>query len=182
MALLSTPESNQNFQLPHFQGLGLDNQIYTQDHFSKNRTLLVMFICNHCPYVMAIEDRLILLNSELKQMNVDVLAISSNDATIFPDDSFLNLQKRWLEKKMNWIYLYDENQTIAKSFAAVCTPDFFVFDKNKFLKYRGRLDDSWKNPEKVKRRELLEAIQKINKNENPEIEIPSMGCSIKWKN
>jgi hypothetical protein len=142
-----------------------------------------MFICNHCPYVKAIEDRLITLAREIKSFGGQVVGICSNDGVNYPEDSFANLKKRWTEKSYGFPYLHDETQSVAKSFGAVCTPDFFVFNKDRKLRYRGRLDDSWKEPQKVTRQELLLATKSIAQTGELSIsfdQTPSMGCSIKW--
>ena len=140
-----------------------------------------MFICNHCPYVIAIEDRLIQLGHDLKKQDIHLIAICSNDETTYSDDSFINLQKRAADKKFSFVYLHDKSQEVAKNFGAVCTPDFFVFDQSAKLAYRGRLDDSWKDSLKVKSRELYDAVLEIAAGKP--ISMPqtsSMGCSIKW--
>ncbi len=182
MALIHTPEKIEfGIDCPDFSLLGTDNKTYTKHDFLNSKPLVVMFICNHCPYVKAIEDRLIQLGHDLKKLNINLVAICSNDETRYPEDSFKNLKKRAEEKLYPFVYLQDKDQTVAKKFGAVCTPDYFVYDKNSKLRYRGRLDDSWKDPEKVTRRELFEAV--LNLNDNSDIlkpQTPSMGCSIKW--
>ncbi|HEY1080575.1 MAG TPA: thioredoxin family protein, partial [Bdellovibrio sp.] len=133
------------------------------------------------PYVQAIEDRLITLGNDLKKQNVPVIAICSNDDKSHPEDSFENLQKRAREKNYPFVYLHDKSQKVAHLFGAVCTPDYFVYDKNHKLAYRGRLDDSWKDASKVTRRELFEAVQVLLKDSKvSEEQTASMGCSIKW--
>jgi thiol-disulfide isomerase/thioredoxin len=145
------------------------------------RPTLVMFICNHCPYVKAIEDRLIELGNEFRD-DANIVAVCSNDPQDYEEDSFENLKKRSEEKNYPFVYLHDESQELAKSFGAVCTPDFFLYDQSHELVYRGRLDDSWKAPEKVEKQELKEALLKtLAKEALPEQQTPSMGCSIKWK-
>ncbi len=182
MALMHTPTPDLNFQCPDFSLPAVDGKTYSLGDFRKSEVLVIMFICNHCPYVKAIEDRLITLGNYFKSKSVQFAAICSNDAEGYPEDSFENLKKRWTEKKYPFPYLHDEDQGVAKTFGAVCTPDFFVFDKNRRLQYRGRLDDSWKEPSKVTREELKGAVETllagrpVTKEQNP-----SMGCSIKWK-
>lgn len=141
-----------------------------------------MFICNHCPYVQAIEDRLIDLQREFAAESVQLVGICSNDAVNYPDDSPANLKKRWQEKGYGFPYLVDEDQSVAKAYGAVCTPDLYVFDETRRLAYHGRLDDSWKEPDKVTRRDLADAIRTLLAGKPVQSEqIPSMGCSIKWK-
>ncbi len=182
MALTQTPPIDFSFTCPEFQLLGVDGKTYSRADFENTSALLVLFICNHCPYVKAIENRLIQLGEFMKKENLKMVAICANDAENYPEDSFEKLKERWLEKEYPFPYLYDESQAVAKSFGAVCTPDFFLFDQNLKLTYRGRLDDSWKEPENVTSEELKSAIiaQITNKPINP-IQTPSMGCNIKWK-
>lgn len=190
MALTYTPSiPDLKLELPNFSLLATDGKTYTKNDFildkntgkSLEKPLVVMFICNHCPYVKAIEDRLITLALDLKKINVNVVAICSNDENHYPEDNYLNLKKRAEEKNYPFVYLQDKTQEIAKLFGAVCTPDFFVYDNQNHLTYRGRLDDSWKNPELVKIRELYEAVLELAQGlpiSRPQT--PSMGCSIKW--
>ncbi len=166
---------------PDFKLPATNGKTYEKKDFLNAQPLVIMFICNHCPYVKAIEDRLITLALDLKKLDVNVVAVCSNDSISYPDDSFVNLKKRAEEKKYPFIYLHDETQDIAKKFGAVCTPDFFVYNQKSELAYRGRLDDSWKEPEKVKTRELYEAVLEIHQNKKTlRPQTPSMGCSIKW--
>ncbi|WII72273.1 thioredoxin family protein [Bdellovibrio sp. 22V] len=181
MATTFTPFPDIGNDCPDFNLLGVDGKSYGLKNFPKGSPLVVMFICNHCPYVKAVEDRLIQLGHDLQKMNVPVVAICANDEVTYPEDSFENLKKRAEEKKYPFIYLQDKTQDVAKAFGAVCTPDFFVYDKDHKLSYRGRLDDSWKDENKVTKRELFEAVKKLNNGEKlSEDQTPSMGCSIKW--
>lgn len=167
--------------VPTFSLTGTDGKIYTQDHFFNGKPLVIMFICNHCPYVQAIEDRLIELSTELKKSGINVVGICSNDELTYPEDNFENLKKRADEKKYTFTYLHDKTQKTAHDFGAVCTPDFFVFDGGGGLAYRGRLDDSWKDATQVKARELFDAVIELSRGEAiSKPQIPSMGCSIKW--
>ncbi len=184
MALTYTPPVELNTKLPQFSGLSTSGKNITQNDFSQKKALVVMFICNHCPYVLAIEDRLISLAQRYQKMGVEFIAISSNDPKDYPEDSYENLKLRADEKKYPFAYIFDEAQSIAKSFSAVCTPDLFLY-KNETselaLFYRGRLDDSWKSPDKVSKEDLSAAIDlALNNRPPPKEQIPSMGCSIKW--
>lgn len=182
MALTFTPFPELGNDCPDFNLPATDGKTYGLKDFPKGSPLVVMFICNHCPYVKGIEDRLIQLSTDLKKQNVPVVAICSNDEEGHPEDSFENLKKRAEEKNYPFVYLHDQSQHVAKAFDAVCTPDFFVYDKNHKLAYRGRLDDSWKEPSKVSKRELYEAVQILLKDQTvPQEQTASMGCSIKWK-
>lgn len=181
MALTYTPtEPAIGSICPDFDLLGVDGKRYSKSHF-QGKPLLVMFICNHCPYVKAIEDRLIILGKDLAQNGIQTVAICSNDPNTYPDDNFENLKKRWTEKNYSFPYLHDDTQAVAKTFGAVCTPDYFLYDADFKLSYRGRLDDSWKDSEKVTKRELfLAAVAIRNKIPIDFSPTPSMGCSIKW--
>jgi len=182
MALTYTPDAELNSPCPEFSLKSVDGKIFSKSDLQSKDASIFMFICNHCPYVKAIEKRLIQLGNEMIEHNVQILAICSNDSTDFPEDSPENLLKRWKEMEYPFPYLIDESQSVAKEFQAVCTPDFFVYDGSLRLVYRGRLDDSWKDDSKVTSRELILAVRNILSGESiNEIQIPSMGCSIKWK-
>lgn len=182
MALTYTPQVLNGQSCPEFKLPAMDGRTYEKKDFINGNALVIMFICNHCPYVKAIEDRLIELGKDLKALDVNVVAICSNDSESYAEDSFENLRKRYFEKAYTFTYLYDEDQSVAKAFGAVCTPDFFVFDSKQALAYRGRLDDSWKDAEQVTKRELYEAVLAINAGDKaPAQQWSAMGCSIKWK-
>jgi peroxiredoxin len=182
MALTYTPDAEIGSMCPEFQLKGVDGKMWKRDDFAGSKAFLIMFICNHCPYVKAVEDRLIALGREMKDRGVKIAAVSSNDAENYPDDSFANLAKRAQEKNYPFPYLYDETQAVARTFGAVCTPDFFLYDAQMKLAYRGRLDDSWKDPSQVKHQELRDAIVALLENRKPsDAQKPSMGCNIKWK-
>lgn len=174
---LGTPAAD--FELP-----ATDGQTYSLDSFSEADILVVMFICNHCPYVKAVRDRLIDLADDMADEPVEFVAISANDAEEYPDDSFENMKKVAEKFDYPFPYLYDESQEVARAYGAVCTPDIFVYDEDRKLAYRGRVDDSWKEPENVTRQELREGIETLLRGETPDPDDmnPSMGCSIKWKN
>lgn len=182
MALIHTPEKIElGVSVPAFELKGIDGKIYRQSDFLNSKPLVFMFICNHCPYVKAIEDRLITLGQDLKRHGINVVGICSNDEVNYPDDSFENLKKRATEKNYPFTYLHDATQSTARAFGAVCTPDFFIYDGNGKLAWRGRLDDSWKEPLSVTQRELYTAaLDLLNQRPLSGIQTPSMGCSIKW--
>ncbi|MBL4761178.1 MAG: thioredoxin family protein [Gammaproteobacteria bacterium] len=141
-----------------------------------------MFICNHCPYVKSIIDRIIRDTKALKALGLNTVAIMSNDPSEYEADSFKNMQKIAKEMDFSFPYLIDETQEIAKAYGAVCTPDFFGYNANLELQYRGRLDASRKEsaPADVKR-DLFDAMNQVAlTGQGPEAQIPSMGCSIKW--
>src|SRR5438128_1992895 len=137
MALTFTPFPELGNTCPDFTLPAVDGKTYSLKDFSNGKPLVVMFICNHCPYAQAIETRLIELGSDLKKDDVNVLAICSNDAADHPEDSFENLQKRAKEMNYPFVYLHDESQAVAHAFGAVCTPDYFVYDGSLKLVYRG---------------------------------------------
>jgi peroxiredoxin len=177
-----TPEKPEfGMPCPEFTLPATNGKTYSLNDFKNNNPLLIIFICNHCPYVKAIEDRLIQLGHDLKKRQINVVAICSNDSVSYPEDSFENLKKRAEEKNYPFVYLHDESQSVAKTFGAICTPDYFVYDGDNKLAYRGRLDDSWKEPSQVKHREMFEAILEIAAHKPiSRPQTPSMGCSIKW--
>lgn len=182
MALTYTPNAELGSLCPSFVCKAVDGKTYTLGSFDDATVLCFLFICNHCPYVQAIEKRLIALAHELTPQGITFVGICSNDASEYPEDSFEEIQKSWKEKKYDFPYLYDEDQILAKSFGAICTPDIFVYNKDRKLTYRGRFDDSWKNPDQVQRQELKLALEATLKNQELGFTaVPSMGCSIKWK-
>ena len=173
MVPLGTPAVD--FKLP-----GVDGKTVSLESFSEKKILVIIFMCNHCPYVKAVFQRLIDLQKETE--SVQLIGINSNDAERYPDDSFENMQKIAKEKGINFPYLFDASQETAKAYDAVCTPDIYVYGPERKLLYRGRIDDNWEQEEKVTRRDLKEAIDYIVAGkEVPGEQTPSMGCSIKWK-
>jgi peroxiredoxin len=167
---------------PDFRLPAVDGKTYARDDFAAAPVLVVMFICNHCPYVKAVEDRLIALHREYGPKGVAFVGICSNDAVSYPDDAFDKLADRWRSKGYGFPYLHDESQEVARAFGAVCTPDIFVYDGQRRLAYRGRIDDSWKDPTRVTRRELAQALDTLLAGRAPPLDArPTLGCSIKWK-
>ncbi len=182
MALVESNEPELGSKAPDFELPATDGNTYSRDDFDDADVLVVMFICNHCPYVKAVLDRLIALGNRWDDDEVAFVAISPNDAERYPDDSFENMAKLADEKDFPFPYLYDESQDVARAYGAECTPDFFVYDDQRSLAYAGRLDDNWKEPQKVEKQELRDAIVALLNGQRPDEEQhPSMGCSIKWK-
>ena len=182
MVRTETPVCEFGQPAPGFSLPGTDGKTYRLEDVRGPNGLLVMFICNHCPYVQAIRDRLIRDARDLKALGIHTAAIMSNDPSDYPEDSFANMKKLATELKFPFPYLYDETQETAKAYGAVCTPDFFGYNKDLKLQYRGRLDESRKEPVPNARRDLFEAMQQVARTGNgPSAQIPSMGCSIKWK-
>ena len=145
--------------------------------------LLVMFICNHCPYVKAVIDRICSTAVELQAMDIGVAAIMSNDTQAYPEDSFANMQNLATSQNFSFPYLYDSTQQVARDYGAACTPDFFGFNRDLELQYRGRLDSNAIKPATPDtRQELVDAMRLIGETgRGPAKQIPSMGCSIKWR-
>lgn len=168
---------------PDFTLPGTDGKIYSLADVSGENGTLIMFICNHCPYVLAILDRIKRDATALQDLGIGVAAICSNDATTHPDDSFENMGILAKRESFTFPYLHDESQTVAKAFDAACTPDFFGFNAKGELQYRGRLDASNKKAgDENARRDLFEAMKLVAENgHGPKDQTASMGCSIKWK-
>lgn len=169
-------------KIPYFKLKGVDEKEYSLDSFSGKKILVVIFSCNHCPYVQAYENRIIDIKKEFEDKGAAVVAINSNDDSKYPDDSFENMKKRASEKHFNFPYLRDEDQEIAKAFDASHTPEIFVFDEERKLAYHGKIDDNWKDENLIKNRYLRDAIVELLEGE--EISVPetfSIGCTIKWK-
>ncbi|MDQ7069227.1 MAG: thioredoxin family protein [Rhodobacterales bacterium] len=173
------PVCDFGWQAPDFSLPATDGKTYNFADAAGPNGTLVMFICNHCPYVLAVLDRIIRDANELAELGIGVVAISSNDVAAYPQDSFENMAKMGLP----FPYLYDETQDVARAYDAVCTPDFYGFNSDGKLQYRGRLDASTKSagPDDL-RRDLFEAMKMVAETGNgPRDQIASMGCSIKWK-
>lgn len=183
MVSLTTPVCNFGRKAVDFDLLGVDGKRYNLASAKGEKGLLVMFICNHCPYVKAVQDRIIRDVSELKLHGINAIAIMSNDPADYPEDSFENMALVAKNLDYPFPYVWDETQEIAKQYGAVCTPDFFGFNSKLELQYRGRLDASRKEaaPADV-RRDLFEAMLQVAKTgHGPQDQIPSIGCSIKWR-
>jgi peroxiredoxin len=182
MVSLQTPICEFGKPAPDFTLPGVDGHDWRLADCMGEKGLLVMFICNHCPYVKAVVDRIVRDTDELRPLGINAVAIMSNDPTDYPEDSFDNMKAVAAEQKFGFPYLLDETQAVAKAYGAVCTPDFFGYNAAGELQYRGRLDASRKEaaPADV-RRDLFEAMKQVAETgKGPEDQIPSMGCSIKW--
>lgn len=182
MARLETPVCEFGAPAPDFALPGVDGQIWTRDGSCGPKGLLVMFICNHCPYVQAVKARLVRDARDLQALGVGVVAISSNDVSAYPEDSFDHMRRTAAEWGLTFPYLYDASQEVARAYGAVCTPDFFGYNADLQLQYRGRLDESRKEtaPEGARRDLFLAMQQVVATGHGPTEQIPSMGCSIKW--
>jgi len=167
---------------PAFDLPGVDGKRYALDAFKDAKVLVVLFTCNHCPYAQATEQRFVDLQRDYAPRGVRLVAISSNDAVKYPADSFDAMRERAAEKGYNFPYLYDESQAVARAYDAACTPDIFVFDAARQLRYNGRLDDNWQEPTKVTRQDLRQVLDALLAGREIDFEpVHSMGCSIKWK-
>lgn len=177
------PVCDFGWKAPAFRLPATDGKIYTLDDIKGPNGTLVMFICNHCPYVQAILDRIVRDAAELAALGVASVAISANDVEAYPEDSFERMAELAASQGFSFPYLYDESQSVARSYGAVCTPDFFGFNRDLELQYRGRLDSSGRAPgPAAARRELFEAMKQVAETgQGPGEQTPSMGCSIKWK-
>ena len=165
------------FDLP-----GVDGKRHTLQSVRGKSGLLVMFICNHCPYVKSVRDRIILTTLELQQYGINSIAIMSNDPAEYAEDSFDNMRKVAHEYNFPFPYVWDETQQVARDYGAVCTPDFFGFNASLELQYRGRLDASRKEVVLNAPRDLFNAmVQVAQTGQGPREQNPSMGCSIKWR-
>ena len=166
-----------------FNLLSVDNRKHALQSLNGNKGTVIVFICNHCPYVIAIAERLSFEAKELKKIDVNTIAIMSNDVKNYPEDSFENMKKFSEKYNFEFPYLYDSTQEVAKKFNAVCTPDFFGLNNKLELHYRGRIDSGvMNNKDKEIKRELFYAMEMIaSTNKGPKKQMNSFGCSIKWK-
>ena len=182
MVSLQTPVCEFGKKAPEFTLPGVDQQQWTLEKCVGERGLLVIFISNHCPYVKAIRKKLVRDTAELMSLGVNSVAIMPNDTVAYPDDSFENMLRISNEFNFPFPYLLDETQEVARAYDAVCTPDFFGYNANLELQYRGRLDAAGpKSDDDSQVRELFEAMKQVAETgRGPEQQVPSMGCSIKW--
>lgn len=182
MVSLETPVCDFDIPAIDFSLPGVDGKTWSLKDCAGEKGLLIMFICNHCPYVKAIRERIVRDTLELKSLGVNSVAIMSNDPSQYEEDSFVNMKKISDEFGFSFPYLLDESQQVAKAYGAVCTPDFFGYNAKLELQYRGRLDASRKETaEGDVRRDLFAAMKQVAQTgHGPKQQIPSMGCSIKW--
>jgi len=182
MVSLNPPVCDFGWKARDFKLRGVDGKDYTLENARGKNGLLVMFICNHCPYVKSIRERIVRDAQELQQHGINSIAIMSNDPVEYPEDSFENMQKIAQQYAYPFPYVWDATQQVAKDYGAVCTPDFFGFNAQMELQYRGRLDASRKELVADAARDLFNAmVQVAQTGKGPVDQIASMGCSIKWK-
>ncbi len=165
-----------NFSLP-----GVDHRTYSLDGLADKAVIVIVFSCNHCPYVQAYEDRLVAIQRDYAARGVQVVAINSNDDVHYPEDSLENMVTRAKAKGFNFPYLRDASQAVARAYGATHTPQLFVFDQQRHLRYTGSIDDNWQKPDAVSRRYLREALEAIlEARELAEGMTHAIGCTIKW--
>jgi peroxiredoxin len=182
MVAKETPICDFGWKAVDFNLPGVDGVSHSLADVRGPNGTLIVFICNHCPYVKAIADRLVADIKELQAKGIGAAAIMSNDTLAYPADSFENMKVFAKTHGFTFPYLYDETQETAKAYGAICTPDFFGFNADLELQYRGRLDASRKEPVPDAKRDLLEAMTQVAETgKGPTVQIPSMGCSIKWQ-
>lgn len=183
MALMQPPICEFDTPAIDFLLPGIDGEDWTLEKCRGDNGILLMFICNHCPYVKAIQQLLVQDTQKLQELGIQSVAIMPNDVEAFPDDSFENMQQVAKQFNYPFPYLIDENQEVARAYGAVCTPDFFGYNKDLKLQYRGRLDDTTPSNASIDpKRDLVEAMKLIAETgKGPQDQIASMGCSIKWK-
>jgi peroxiredoxin len=168
-------------QAPGFRLLGVDGHTHSLEEFTGKPVLVVVFSCNHCPYVQAYEDRMISIQRDYQPRGVQLIAINSNDDVNYPEDSFNAMVERAKAKGFNFPYLRDANQEVARAYGATHTPQLFVFDHGRKLRYTGKIDDNWQNPGAVKRQYLRGAVDALLQGAAPaEAETHAIGCTIKW--
>ena len=178
-----TPDCDYDMKAHDFELESVDNEFCSLESYQGKKATLVMFICNHCPYVQSILDQLVVEVSVMQKKGIGCIAINSNDYDAYPGDSFENMQKISKKYGFSFPYLIDDNQDIARKYKSVCTPDFFGFNSNLELQYRGRFDDRKTSKQmSANSSELFKAMIEIARTEHgPAKQIPSVGCSIKWR-
>jgi peroxiredoxin len=167
---------------PDFNLTGIDDKKYSLESFKDKKAVVIIFSCNHCPYVMAYEERIKKMQNDYANKAVAVIAINSNEDVNYPDDSFENMKRRAAEKNFNFPYLRDEDQSVARAYDATHTPEIFLFDSERKLAFHGKIDDNWQEPDKVQNHYLQDALDELLAGK--EISVPetfTIGCTIKWK-
>lgn len=167
---------------PDFNLPGVDGKQYSLADFAEAKILIVVFSCNHCPYVVGSEDRMKDLYAEYRPKGVEMVAINSNETENHPNDSFEHMVMRAKEQGLEFPYVRDETQDVAKAYGALRTPHFFVFDADRKLRYTGRMDDNPREPGKETTRELRDALDALLEGNDPPIEVTNpIGCNVKWR-
>ena len=167
---------------PAFSLPGTDGRTHSLDGLSDKPVLVFVFSCNHCPYVQAYEDRLVAIQRDYAERGVQLVAINSNDDVHYPEDSFEQMVARAGARRFNFLYLRDASQATARAYGATHTPQLFVFDRDRRLRYTGKIDDNWQNPKAVTRRYLREVLDALLDGRAPaETQTHAIGCTIKWR-
>lgn len=167
---------------PPFSLPGVDGRRWSLADLADKSLLVVIFSCNHCPYVQAYEDRMVAIQREYADRGVQLVAINSNDAIKYPEDSFVEMTKRAQAKGFNFPYLRDDSQSVAHAYGATHTPQLFVFDRERRLRYTGKIDDNWQQPQAVRRQYLRDALDALLSGTQPaEPATHAIGCTIKWR-
>lgn len=181
MVLLESLQIEMGDQASNFELEGIDGQTYSLESFEDAKVLVIIFMCNHCPYVQAVWDRLVKLDEKYRGKGVQFVGINSNINPQYPEDSPEKMKQYAEQYGMEFPYLIDAIQNTARVYKAQCTPDIFVYDDDRKLAYHGRIDDNWKDESAVTKHELDEALATILEGGKVQDQKPSMGCSIKWK-
>ena len=177
MSTLKLGDPAPSFSLP-----GIDGKTYTLDYFARSQVVCVIFMCNHCPYVKATIDRMIALQLDYADKGLQLVGINANETKNYPEDNLPHMIQWAKEKDFNFPYLRDDTQAIARAYGAERTPHIFLFDRERTLRYTGAVDDNTKDPSKVKRHYLREAVDALLASQAVrESETPAMGCTIKWR-
>lgn len=165
-----------------FKLIGVDDQYHSLQDYAGKRVVGIIFSCNHCPYVRAWEDRMVRIQAEYVGKGVQLIVINANDSVKYPDDGFHEMKKRAAEKHFNFPYLRDEAQEVARGYGAERTPEVFLFDNDRILRYHGVIDDNYDDPKAVKTRYLKDAIESVLADRPVAVsETKPIGCTIKWK-
>lgn len=182
MVLLESVSLPREWKAEDFNLIGADDRTYSLADFADSKGLIIIFTCNHCPYAQAAWPLLVDLARTYQAKGVQFVAINPNDPVMYPEDSFKKMKEAVSRWGINFPYLWDETQEVAKKYQAQCTPDIYLFDENRTLFYHGRINDNWQAPEKVTEENLKDALENfLVGNPSPEYQPPSMGCSIKWR-
>lgn len=177
----NSPKLKFGAQAPDFSLPGVDGKTYSLDSFKEKKILVVLFTCNHCPYVQAYEERIIAMQRDYAEKGIQLVAICANNAKEYPEDSLENMKIRAREKRYNFPYLRDETQKVAKAYDAACTPELFAFDADRKLRFHGRIDDNYEDPKKVTKRYFRDALDDLLAGRDVRTpESHPIGCSIKW--
>jgi len=182
MVLLESLNIPMKSQAHDFNLPGIDDADHSLESYNDAKVLVLIFMCNHCPYVQGVIQRLINLQEDFKDKKVQFVGINSNESDNYPEDSFEKMSDYAKEWGLNFPYLHDESQKVAKIYKAQCTPDIFVYDSERKLAYHGRIDDNWQHEDQVTSQELKAALDAlVNDEKVAEKQNPSMGCGVKWK-